>query len=161
MNSFFVLIFFISSVFLHHHQAVANQRSQNVPAMYRRASINNRQSIATMPSFNMRLYRLKKALQRGFIRKISICYKRFQHCSSQLSASFCASSTRNLTFYIWARKVADKIMNGFADGHSSIKCYPEQVLAMAKALNIVGKTERQAMFHLWTSIGKRLNKSIM
>ena len=103
--------------------------------------------------------RFKMALQQGFIQKIGICYERFRRCSVQLSAKFCASPTNGLAFYMWAHKYAYNIMNGGDDGYgSSVKCYPGQVIAMAKVLNI-GDAENQAMFHLCMSIGKRLKNS--
>ena len=64
--------------------------------------------------------RLKWIVRQKF--KERVCYQRFQRCSEQLSAAFCASWTKNLTFYLWARNMAQEIMNGSEDGFRTIKC---------------------------------------
>ena len=70
---------------------------------------------------------LKLKFRLAFKRQVNICYERFQRCSEQLSAAFCASSTKNITFYLWARNVAEEIMNGHSDDekYPTVKCSPE------------------------------------
>ena len=65
---------------------------------------------------------LKILIRQEFLRKINICYSRFQRCSRQLSPEFCASPTINFTFYLWARNLATNIMEGIDDGHRNVKC---------------------------------------
>ena len=128
-----MLFIFLCIFFL---QVFANRNVQNI-----------------QPDINQaRMNQMKMAIRNGF----SICFDRFQRCSQQLSATFRASSTKNLTFYIWARNVADNIMNGHGDKYHAVKCYPDQISAMAKALNIAS-LQTQPTSRLWLSIGKIFN----
>lgn len=75
----------------------------------------------------MTISSLQMMLRNELKRKVNICYRRFMECSKQLSAAFCASSTKNITFYLWARNVAEDIMNGHGDDDERfayVKCSP-------------------------------------
>ena len=50
---------------------------------------------------------------------LHVCYERFNKCSEMLNPVFCATSAGNLTFYIWARKMANGILQGYG-----MKCPP-------------------------------------
>ena len=160
MFSIFFIFYLFLSLFFHHgimldKQPTSNQSAKFVVHQFNQSS----NSTAKVKRQIVLKNRFKMALQQGFIRKIGICYERFQRCSAQLSAEFCASPTNGLAFYMWAHKYAYNVMNGGDDGFgSSVKCYPGQVIAMAKVLDI-GDAENQAMFNLWMSIGKRLKNS--
>ena len=74
---------------------------------------------------SLEMFKLKA--RQIFMRQVDICYRRFQRCSQQLSAAFCASTTKSVTFYVWARNVAEDIMNGHGDDDERfayVKCSP-------------------------------------
>ena len=83
-----------------------------------------RQSDSKPKISSLEMFKLKA--RQIFMRQVDICYRRFQRCSQQLSAAFCASSTKNITFYLWARNVADDIMNGHGNNDKAydVKCSP-------------------------------------
>ena len=143
-----VLIFCISNVFF--PQALGNyQPSRNMTTGADRYH--------QVPMYNKalneaRIIQLKRAVLFEFIRTLAICYERFQYCSQKLSPTFCASPTRNLTFYIWARKIADDIMSGYGDSYKSVKCNPEQITGLAKILKIES-LQRRSNLQLWSNIG--------
>ena len=91
---------------------------------------------------------LKNNLRRELTWKINICYKRFKQCSEQFSASFCSTSTENISFYIWARNAVQDILNGYGDEHSNVKCSPRQVQMMVKFVK-KQNPKNQRMFTLW------------
>ena len=70
--------------------------------------------------------RLKVLVRLAFRQNVGVCLKRFQKCSEHLSPSFCASTTENITFYIWARQLAADVMNGHGvDQNKNVKCSKE------------------------------------
>ena len=68
---------------------------------------------------------LKEKVQQSLARIISVCYERFQRCAKQISPQFCASSTKQYSFYLWAKKLAQNIMKGT----NGIQC-PEKLLEL-------------------------------
>ena len=92
---------------------------------------------------------MKLMVRREFLKITHVCYRRFQKCANQLSAAFCASPTKNITFYIWARKFAEDIMNGYGEGeNSNIKCSQELVQKMVGTANSTQKKKRQRFIDL-------------
>ena len=53
-----------------------------------------------------------------FLLKLRVCRRRFQQCVQVLSNEFCLTPGKSVSFYIWARRMASKIMNGSNDGHA-------------------------------------------
>ena len=67
--------------------------------------------------------------------ELKVCYKRFKMCSAHLSSTFCAFRNNNFSFYIWAHRLANDILQGkrYSDGNSShIKCPAELVTQFHK-----------------------------
>ena len=148
MNLYLLLsLCFLSNIIFHPTLAKKDDQSQNMANLRLKYRLRLNQG---------RMNQLKMSVRNEFIRTISICYDRFQRCSKQLSPTFCASTTKNITFYIWARKVADSIMEGDWDNYGNAKCIPAQIKAMANVLNISG-LEKQPQSSLWANIGKILN----
>ena len=54
----------------------------------------------------------------GFVNTAKVCYDRFKRCEAEFSTHFCMSPNSNLTFYIWARRRATKILNGAGEGEN-------------------------------------------
>ena len=150
MNSHILLILCFSNVFF--QNTLAKEDGQNLTMADRKPEAPLQINVA-------RMAQMKMALRNAFLRTISICYDRFQRCSEQLSATFCASTTKNVTFYIWARTVADNIMNGQGDKNGDVKCYPAQIKAIVNVLNIK-RLKNQPKSNLWFSIGKMLNNGL-
>lgn len=75
---------------------------------------------------------LKKLFRTEYTRQVHICYARFQLCSRQLSAAFCASPVKNIAFYLWAHKMATNIMEGTHDGQKDVKCSPALIKAISE-----------------------------
>ena len=68
---------------------------------------------------------------------ILICHKRYHQCVEHLPREFCSPSRKNRTFYIWARRMADRIMAGRYDSFS-IGCSPTFVkLALDKEFSYI------------------------
>ena len=72
-----------------------------------------------------RRWQLQNKVRNQLQHRINVCYDRFQRCSKQLSSEFCIGTTRNISFYLWAKKLAHEIMNG----NDGIRC-PDQLLHM-------------------------------
>ena len=67
---------------------------------------------------------LNHAIRRQFFHQFNICHDRFQRCSRLLAPAFCATPSSNIVFYLWARNLANDIMEGVKDGHTNVKCSP-------------------------------------
>ena len=72
---------------------------------------------------SIRKMQLLNKVRREITQKINICFDRFKRCSETLSPQFCANYDKNLSFYLWAKKLANEIMEG-TDG---MKC-PDELL---------------------------------
>ena len=77
-----------------------------------------------------------------FFRRINVCHTRFQRCSKQLSPFFCANYTNQYNFYIWARKLATRIMKG-NDGE--IYCPAELLQIFLQNGNILELLPKKAL----------------
>ena len=53
----------------------------------------------------------KDLILKQFFKLSAICHERFVRCSTILSPGFCISSAKNFSFYLWARKIADNILD--------------------------------------------------
>ena len=53
----------------------------------------------------------KDLILKQFFAISAICHDRFLRCSKILSPGFCISSSKNFSFYLWAKKVADNILD--------------------------------------------------
>ena len=51
----------------------------------------------------------------NYLHHVRVCYQRFLRCSANLNAAFCSDTRANLSFFIWARKLANKIL--YSPGH--------------------------------------------
>ena len=56
------------------------------------------------------------------VEKAVICYRRYQECSDRFSGNFCISPLQHFSFYIWARRMANDILNGKYDEHKNVTC---------------------------------------
>ena len=96
---------------------------------------NHRYSIQSQISSLKLLKDISKTnpLTNILVSKITICYDRFQHCASKLSAGFCGGFGQN-SFYFWAHEYADYIMQR-SDSHINIRCSPGLLKLFAKGFN--------------------------
>ena len=65
----------------------------------------------------------KMSMIHTMVTKVQVCYSRYLRCSRKLSADFCASPTKRMAFYLWARRLAGDIMNGKQDNYN-VTCSP-------------------------------------
>ena len=87
-------------------QAVLRNRLAKIAAAAKQEKMLNSQ---------IRQYQLQQKVRQEVSKKIKICYERFQKCSAELSAEFCANSSQSFSFYLWAKQLARDIMAG-SDG---------------------------------------------
>ena len=99
--------------------ANANHYNKENDAKHRRIAIFRAKVRARMtPEYSRKFQALQTV-----ITKVHVCFHRFQKCSRKLSAKFCVSNNNRMAFYLWARRMADSIMNGDDDGHN-FTCSP-------------------------------------
>ena len=65
----------------------------------------------------------KMAVLHNVVTTVQVCYSRYLKCSRKLSNDLCASPTRRMAFYLWARRMAGEIMNGKQDNYN-VTCSP-------------------------------------
>ena len=53
----------------------------------------------------------KMSVFHNVLTKVHVCYNRYLRCSKKLSADLCASPTKRMAFYFWARRLANRLMN--------------------------------------------------
>ena len=56
------------------------------------------------------------------VEKAVICHQRYEECSRRFTAAFCISPVQHFSFFIWARRMANNIMNGKYDEHKTTTC---------------------------------------
>ena len=61
--------------------------------------------------------------------KIQVCHNRYKQCTKLLPAHFCASANGSKAFYLWARRMGTKIMEGQEDDFK-VKCTPSFIKAI-------------------------------
>ena len=71
----------------------------------------------------MKVFSTKFGILHNIVGSAIICHRRYEKCSERFSGLFCISPLQNFSFYIWARRMANDIMNGkYDEHHGNVTC---------------------------------------
>ena len=71
---------------------------------------------------NSNIFSKKMSFLNEIVDKAVICYRRYQECSVRFSEAFCISPLQHFSFYIWARRMANDILDGKYDENKHVTC---------------------------------------
>ena len=114
MSSFLnkiVLLFIINVIFYAAFSSATRSTSLATGRWKSRVKFGRIKAILNPTSTANPLNQSKASFLRFFY-LVNVCHNRFQRCSKHLSPVFCANYTNQYNFYIWARKLAKRIMKG-------------------------------------------------